>query len=74
MKEVMSTFLVLALPDFTRPFMLECDVSGEGIGAVLMHQRHPIVYESINLIELGRLYSIYDKEMIAILHALAKFR
>jgi hypothetical protein len=31
MKEVMSTFPILALPDFTQPFVLECDVSGEGI-------------------------------------------
>jgi hypothetical protein len=28
MKKVMSTCLVLALPDFTHPFMLECDALG----------------------------------------------
>jgi hypothetical protein len=74
MKEVMSTCPVLALPDFTQPFVLECDASGEGIGAVLMQQRHLIAYERRKLSEREKLYPIYDKEMLAIMHALAKFR
>jgi hypothetical protein len=36
MKKVMSTCPILALPDFSLPFTLECDASGEGIGSVLM--------------------------------------
>jgi hypothetical protein len=39
-----------------------------------MQQRHPIAYESRNLTELERLYSIYDKEMLSIMHSLVKFR
>jgi hypothetical protein len=45
MKEVMGTCLVLALPDFTLPFVLECDASDEGIDVVLMQGGHPIVFE-----------------------------
>jgi hypothetical protein len=74
LKEVMSTCPVLALPDFTQPFVLECDASGTGIGAVLMQNRHPIAFESRKLREPERLYCIYDKEMLPIMHALAKFR
>ena len=73
MKEVMSSCPVLALPDFSQPFVLECDASGEGIGAVLTQNHHPIAFESRNFHSYERSYSIYDKEMLAIMHALAKF-
>jgi hypothetical protein len=46
MKKVMSTCSVLALPDFTQHFTVECDASRMGIRAVLMKNMHPIVYES----------------------------
>eukprot|EP00253_Pinus_taeda_P007363 PITA_07363 len=74
LKHVMRSCPVLALPDFTQPFVLECDASGEGIGVVLMQGGHPIAFESQKLLPHVRLYSIYDKEMLAIMHALAKYR
>jgi hypothetical protein len=74
MKEVMSTCLVLALLDFNIPFTLDCDASGEGLGAVLMQKRNPLAYESQKLRGPELLYNIYDKEMMAIMHELAKFR
>jgi hypothetical protein len=70
----MSSCPVLALPDFTQSFVLECDASEIGIGAVLMQSGHPIAFESRKLREYERHYSIYDKEMLAIMHALTKFR
>ena len=69
----MSSCPVLALPNFTRPLILECDASREGIGAVLMQDRHPIAFESRKLLKVKKSYSIYDKEMLAIMHALTKF-
>ena len=74
MKEVMGTCPVLALPDFNLPFVLECDTSDKGIGAVLMQGENPIVFEGRKLSQPKRLYSIYDKEMLGIMHALTKFR
>ena len=70
----MTTCLVLALPDFTKPFELQCDASREGIEVVLIQDKHPIAYESRKLRGPERSYNIYDKEMLAIMHALAKFR
>jgi hypothetical protein len=74
MKEVMSTCPILSLPDFSQPFVLECDASGVGIGVVLMQGGHPIVFESRNINESERLDPIYNKEMLEIMHALTKFR
>lgn len=74
LKEVMSTYLVLDLPDFSQSFVLECNASSEGIGAILMWNVHPISFKRKKLKDYECHYSIYDKEMLAIMHAMAKFR
>jgi hypothetical protein len=45
-----------------------------GIGAVLMQGGHPIVFESRKINESERLYPIYNKEVLAIMHTLTKLR
>ena len=49
MKEVVSNCPILALPDFSKPFVLECDASREGIGVVLKQGKNPIDFESRKL-------------------------
>ena len=70
----MSSCPILALPDFSNPFVVECDALGGGVGDILKQCQHLIYFESINLQPHENIYSIYDKEMLAIMHALAKFR
>ena len=65
---------ILSFPNVSKPFVLECDASGESIGAVLKQGQHPISFESRKLHPHENIYSINDKEMLAIIHALIKFR
>lgn len=65
---------VLALPDFSRPFSIETDACDTGVGAVLVQDGHPIAYLSKALGVKNQRLSIYEKEFLAVMMAVDKWR
>jgi hypothetical protein len=74
LKTTMCTTPVLALPDFTKTFVLECDTSGKGIDVVLIQEGQPLAFTSKQLSEKNLAKPIYEKEMLAILHVVELWR
>nr|XP_051192241.1 uncharacterized protein LOC127305750 [Lolium perenne]XP_051192242.1 uncharacterized protein LOC127305750 [Lolium perenne]XP_051192243.1 uncharacterized protein LOC127305750 [Lolium perenne] len=74
LKKVMSQPPLLALPNFQEAFVLETDACATGLGAVLMQQNKPLAFFSKSLGSKNSAQSIYEKEAMAILEALKKWR
>ncbi|KAF8101305.1 hypothetical protein N665_0207s0001 [Sinapis alba] len=74
LKTAMTRTTTLALPYFSKPFVIETDASGEGIGTVLSQNGHPISFMSRSLGVTKKAWSTYAREMLAILVAIRTWR
>lgn len=74
LKKRMTKAPVLRLPNFEEQFELECDVSGTGIGAILMQNSQPIAYFSKALGGKNLSKSAYEKELMAVVLAIQHWR
>lgn len=70
LKRVMTT----TPANFSKPFAIECDASGAGVGAVLMQDGRLLAYfiKAISSKHLSK--SIYEKELMAVVLAIQHWR
>ena len=73
LKQAMVHSSMLALPDLSMEFIVKTNVMGRGLGAILMQEMRPISFYSkaISSHVLGR--SVYEKKLMAIIHAVHKW-
>ncbi|KAJ7968029.1 Retrotransposon protein, putative, Ty3-gypsy subclass [Quillaja saponaria] len=70
MKLAMINDPVLVLPDISKPFEVQTDVSDYALGGVLLQENHPVAYESHKLSQAEMRYTAHEKEMLAVIHCL----
>ena len=78
LKDLLTTTPIIQPPDWSLPFELMCDASDYAIGAVLGQRvdkvPHAIYYASRTLNDAQLNYSTTEKELLAVIFALDKFR
>ena len=73
LKKLMTEAPVLVYFDPTKQLVIQCDASGQGIGAALLQDGQPIAYVSRAFTDAETRYSTIEKEMLAIVFSLEKW-
>ncbi|XP_026433073.1 uncharacterized protein LOC113330481 [Papaver somniferum] len=74
LKNTMCTTPVLALPDFTKTFLVETDACSRGIGVVLIQDGRAIAFNSEPLGTKALRLSTYEKELLAVVNEVTKWK
>ena len=74
LKLALTSEPVLHIADPAKPYTVDCDASGFALGAVLLQEGHPIAYESRKFTAAEKNYSVGDRELCAVVHALTVWR
>jgi hypothetical protein len=65
-KTTLTMTPVLALPDFVQPFVVECDASTHGFGAVLLQGQHPVLFFSRPVAPRHQSLTAYKHKLIGL--------
>jgi hypothetical protein len=74
LKGAVTAAPVLAMSDFTKRFIVECDASSHGFEVVLIQESHPIAYFSRPVAPRHRALAAYERELIGLVHAVRHWR
>jgi hypothetical protein len=74
LKSAVTSAPILAMPDFTKSFIVECDASTYGFGAVLIQEGHPIAFFSRPVAPRHHALAAYERELIGLVHAVRHWR
>jgi hypothetical protein len=74
LKQYLTSALVLAQPNNSKPYEVYYDASGTGLGCVLMQENRVIAYASRALLPHENNYPTHDLELAAVVHALKIWR
>jgi hypothetical protein len=74
LKQALYAAPVLQLPDFTKPFLFDCDASGTGFGAVLHQEEGAIAFFSRPFAQRHLKLAAYERELIGLVQAVRHWR
>jgi hypothetical protein len=74
LKAAVTSAPVLTMSDFTKTFVVECDASPHGFGAVLTQKGHPVAFFSRPIAPRHQALAAYEREFICLVQAVWHWR
>jgi hypothetical protein len=74
LKAAVASAPVLAMPDFAKMFVVECNASSHEFGAVLVQDGHPIAFFRRPVTPRHHALAAYERELIGLVHAIRHWR